>query len=775
MGAILQKIKADIISRSPISALILVTIVISSTLLTLALATLINIRGPYDQTFEELNAAHLWLYFDRGKIRARDIARIEALPGIAESTGLRYNIVTRVRIGNTRVWVSLRDIPTQPPAVNRLLIQKGRYLAPHQSEILASEALKDIHQLSVGDVISLTRADGKEVELPVIGLAYDPMWDAYVSDQPPYIYLSEETLRELFPDKSTWGWSIGLRLTDPNAVDEMVGLIEEELHSEVIENHADWREVRESAIFDAQINFVFLSAFSFFAILATILVVASSIGSIVLSQFRQIGILKAIGFTQSQILWLYLGQYLVLSLIGGPLGLLLGIALSPLPLKSVAASLSTTFRPPLDASLIVLVLSMTTGSVILATIGAAYRGARANIVRSIAVGAEAPRRKSPRPVKWATELGLPMVLILGLNDVFAKPFRSLMTGINLTLGVIGIVFGLTINETVETYRDNPTLLGIAYDATVTREEFSDNKTRHILSRAPWVEAFYGERLVDMETPAGQSFQVRAINGDLAAFPIRIEEGRLFQPNTYEAIAGRGLLDWLELQVGDKVAVYFEDRDNRPITWQIVGQYPEPANVGRMLMVSLPPIARLIKNAKPNVYRLKLSPDYDQVQLKQTLEPRPDSDLNLTLVDQAIPDDVIYLQLAIFALSVILIGIALINVFNTSLLAMQERLRVIGILKTVGMTPEQVVAMANTTAGLLGFLATVLGIPMGLMFTRSLLRTLSGAYGFGKVNVTLNVLYIVCLIPLIALVSMIGSVMPGRWAAKSSIVQVLRSE
>jgi putative ABC transport system permease protein len=134
-----------------------------------------------------------------------------------------------------------------------------------------------------------------------------------------------------------------------------------------------------------------------------------------------------------------------------------------------------------------------------------------------------------------------------------------------------------------------------------------------------------------------------------------------------------------------------------------------------------------------------------------------------------------LQLAIFALAAILIGIALVNVFNTSLLAMQEKVRMIGVLKTVGMTPAQVVAMINSTAGVLGLLATVVGIPLGFLLTRSLMGVLSRSYGFGEVNVALNLLYVLLLIPLMVAVSMVGSLIPGRRAARLSIVKVLRDE
>ncbi|HET90021.1 MAG TPA: ABC transporter permease [Chloroflexi bacterium] len=776
MDAVWLKVKADVLSRPLISLLILVTIVAASALFTLALATLLNLSAPYDRAFEKLNGAHLWLHFERDRVQRRDVERIEALPGVAGSTGIQYSVVSRVQVNDTRLWISLQVVPSgEMGPVNRLLIQEGRYLLPRQAELLAGSDLNEIHDVAVGDAIHVTNADGRKEALPVVGLAYNPTWDTYRNTQPPYLYVTEETLRELFPDESAWDWSVGLRLDDPQAVDGMLGRIESALSSDAIAEQTDWRDVRESAIFGAQLNLVFLGAFSLFAILATVLVITTSISARVLSQFRQIGILKAVGFTRGHILALYLGQYALLALIGSPVGLLVGVLLSPLPLKSVAASLSTTYRPPLNPLVLLLVVGAVSLVVLLATLGSAHRGAQANIVRAIATGAEAPCRKTFLGVELAARWGLPVPFILGLNDVSARPLRSALTGLNLTLGVMGIVFGLTLNETLRTYEREPSLLGIVYDAVVTRQETSDRHTRHRLENAPGVVAFYSEYLADAKTETGQSFQVRAVEGNLAAFPFHVTTGRFLRPHTHEAIAGQGLLDWLGVAVGDEITLTLDEHGRRPTMWTIVGAYPEPINAGQMMMVNWSTVERAVRPAEPRTYFLQLAPQEDPARLKQYLEPRPDADLNLVLVGQTLPDAVVYLQLAIFALAGILVGVAMINVFNTSLLAVQEKLRTVGVLKTLGMTPGQVVAMVNTTAGFLGLTAVLAGIPLGWLLTREMLLSLSRVYGLGQVKVTLNGLYALLLIPLMVLVSMVGSVIPGRQAARASIVKVLHSE
>ncbi len=775
MLAVWQKIKADVIGRPFISLLTLVTIVSATMLLTLALATLLNLSAPYDRSFTELNGAHLWLYFDRDKVRRRDIARIEALPEVTESTGLQYSMTSRGQVKDTRVWVSIRRTPLEPPRVNRLLVQEGRYLFPQQTEVLASRDLSDLYGLKVGETITVTRQDGEKVALPVIGLAYNPTWDTYRNTQPPYLYLDEKLFEKFFPNEATWEWSLGIRLANPEAVAEALIQIESLLQPDAIRTHTDWRDVKRSANFGARLNFILLGAFSFFAILATVLVIVNSINTFVLSQFRQIGILKAIGFTKAQVLWLYSGQYLVLGALGCPLGLGVGLLLSPLPLKNIASSLSTTFRPPLNPWIIIAVLSSVPAIIFVATWRAAWRAAKVNIVKAIATGAEAPTKKEFWLPRLARHLGFSIPFVLGLSDVFAKPFRSFSTGLNLLLGVVGIVFGLTLNETLETYKANPHLLGIAYDAIITRGITADSTVRRLLARAPGVLAFYGESRVDVKTLNGKSFQVRAVDGDITAFPFRILAGRLPRSGTNEAMAGQGLLDWLGLKVGDEITVVLEGWRQRPVTWRIVGAYTEPVNTGQMLMVNFSTLERLLHGEKPAVYYLKLAPQTNVDTLKRYIAPEPDSDLNLTLAGQAIPGVVVYLQLALFGLSGILIGIALVSIFNTSLLAVQEKLRSIGILKTVGFTPAQVMTMVNTSAGFLGFLAVLCGLPAGWLFTKSLLAILARSYGFGTVVIPLNGLYVPGLLLLMIGISIAGSYLPGRRAAKVSIVNVLRGE
>ena len=60
-------------------------------------------------------------------------------------------------------------------------------------------------------------------------------------------------------------------------------------------------------------------------------------------------------------------------------------------------------------------------------------------------------------------------------------------------------------------------------------------------------------------------------------------------------------------------------------------------------------------------------------------------------------------------------------------------------------------------------------------TGGMLTALSNVYGFGQVSLSFNVWVVLLLIPLVVIVSLAGSYIPARWAARLSIVRVLREE
>jgi len=76
---------------------------------------------------------------------------------------------------------------------------------------------------------------------------------------------------------------------------------------------------------------------------------------------------------------------------------------------------------------------------------------------------------------------------------------------------------------------------------------------------------------------------------------------------------------------------------------------------------------------------------------------------------------------------------------------------------------------------LGLLSMLAGLPAGLLLTRYLLNLMADFTGFGQISVSLNTSTALVLVPFTLFISVLGSFLPARWAARLQIVKILRQE
>jgi putative ABC transport system permease protein len=774
MFAVLRKIKADLFNRRLATLLTTLTIFASAALLTLTVTTLSSMAGVYERSFDELNGAHLWLYFDRDLVSHSDVARVESLPGVLASTGLQMSQVSRVELGTENVIVSLRQVEPQQPRVNRLRIIAGRYLSlDDERGVLVDKHLAEQFHIRPGDTIRISTPLGYK-PLSVVGLAFNPTWDIYRTVQPPYLYTLDKTFQSLFPDRTAWDWSVGLRLVDPNAVTETLTEAQAVTRSKVIQDHTDWRDVRDAFLFETQLNTLFLTTFGLFALIAAALIMTNSISGSVLAQFRDIGVLKALGFTGRQVMTVYVGQYLAMGLAGGLLGIAAGVALAPVPLGALARSLSVTPHPQFAPVLLAGVLMAVLLVVLISTLVPARHGARVNTIQAITTGYELPNARPSRLAAVARAARLPLPVVMGAKDAFSRRGRAMLTLVSLLMGVVSLVFSFELNAMLDTYLRDPSLAGLVYDAWATRDSISDSSARRTLAQAPGVEAMLAHVIAKAKTLDGKEFRVHAEEGNLAQFPFKMEAGRLLDTAAEgEAMIGIGLQNWLGLKVGDTLQVTVNDK-RTPVEWRIVGVYREPSDNGQMAIVSLRTLHRIDSTAEPDTYFLRLTPGADPQALRTYLKQHAGESLGLAIVNTQLLN-LYYFKLTMLALSVALSVIALVSVFNSAVLNMRERMSEVGTYKTLGMTPRQVVVMVLASGGTLGVLAGVMGVPLGVALAQIMLTVMGRVLGFGSFDMRPD--WAALILPaLVAVgVGLLGSAVPGRWAARLNVVEVFQYE
>jgi putative ABC transport system permease protein len=152
-------------------------------------------------------------------------------------------------------------------------------------------------------------------------------------------------------------------------------------------------------------------------------------------------------------------------------------------------------------------------------------------------------------------------------------------------------------------------------------------------------------------------------------------------------------------------------------------------------------------------------------------------VHVNLRERETPGEITTIRGIMFGLSGVLLIIGVANLLTTMLLNVRERVRDIGVLKALGMTPRQVIISVASGTGLLTALAILLGIPLGLL----VYRVVFVAVGEGMAHAD-PALYappswvgIVMIVPGALIFSILCAVLPARRAANIRVTEVLRYE
>lgn len=402
-----------------------------------------------------------------------------------------------------------------------------------------------------------------------------------------------------------------------------------------------------------------------------------------------------------------------------------------------------------------------------------HRVARLNVVEAIRTGEERPRHRKGG-IRGGILKGLPLSLAMGLRDLISQPVRAALTMVGLGMAVITIVSALTLRVTLQAIFSDPSQLGFEGDLDVRRSTYiSEEEVFQIIAAQPEVVAYYSERWRGFQFPGeDRYYYARFREGDMDAFRFPLVEGRMFEGHG-EAVAGYGLVHARGIGIGDELEILIDDQ---PLSLRVVGLYRENSNNGRMLLLPSETLRRVLPDFETYTFVLKLHPGVDVHAVAEAMTEASNGFLGARVMgEEELPGHVRSLPRIMTALTLVLGGIAAIGVFNSVWMTVQERSREFGMLKSVGMTPRQVILSVLTGVTALAVAAYILGLPVGLVGIRALMSTVARSIGFGPLEPWTDKAGLALLLPGVMLLTLIGAFIPAYRAGRTSVVEVLRYE
>jgi putative ABC transport system permease protein len=795
MNAILTATISDLRRRRLQTVVIAIVLLLTSGAATLALSLLVESDAPYDHAFARANGAHLVLTYAANAVGP---ARLEATAharGVTGSAGPWPEVLAGYSPASAQGPAGVLTMVGRAgpnTAVDRLTLESGRW-PQKPGEVAVSQSLADQWSLSVGD--RLTPMPGfHDPPLQIVGIAasISPYTDAWVLPG---------QISSLVSRRFALQYQMLYRV-HPADTDAQLRRATQAITSGLprgsVSSVNNYLQVKRDADITTAVMIPFLLAFSAFALAASVLIVANVVSGVVISSYRDIGIMKAVGFTPAGVVLVLLGQVLAPALAGCLVGIAIGTVASQPFLQDTAHALGLpapfTAAIPVDLG----VLALITVLVTLAALAPSLRAGSMSAVTAITTGS-APSTGGRSWLGRATaRLPLPRPLGLGLGDSFTRPLRSAMTMGAILTGVATVIFALSLHLSLGQVAEH--LIRDHYVQVDVRRMpaggpgslplkgggpgaappvMSDRQVVSLLRNDPGTARFVAEANRDITVPGiAEPIPYIAYRGSSSWIGYALISGRWFS-HPGEVVAPTKLLNQAHLRVGDTITAHL---NGKPMRLRIVGEILDQEYNDLFLRGTWSSLASVDSGITPDEYEVQLRPGTNpETYARQLPQPGLDvSGLDVSIVQQASSETAFILfNTVIGGLALVLTTIAAMGVFNTVILNTREKVRDIAVLKAVGMAPRQVVAMVLSSVALLGLIAGALAIPLGLALHREVI-TFMGQIATGtSIPPAFFDLIDHAVLPLLALagvlIAALGAWIPAQWAASSRVTEVLQTE
>ncbi|MFN7011597.1 MAG: ABC transporter permease [Allorhizobium sp.] len=700
-------------------------------------ATIIIAIGSYrsleetrDVFYERYRFANLFVEANRAPLHLRE--RLAAVEGIG---GLELRIVEYVLLDiegmvepATGVAVSLPD--GGQPGVNRLYIRSGRLPEPGRAnEAAVLESFAKAHRLTEGSRFAAVMNGRKQV-LTVTGIVLSPEYIYTIGpgDMVPdprrfgVFYMSRKALEGIFDMGDAFNNAVlstlrGTNLDGTKArIDDLLDPYggrgaygrDDQISDTFLANELD--ELRAMAAVIPPI-FLFVAAFLVNMILTRLITL----------EREQIGLLKALGYRETEVAWHYLKLTLVIALIGVAIGFLAGNWTARELTRLYARFFSfpfLIFRESFD------LYAISAG----VCVAAAFAGAVKAIWSVVALPA-AVAMLPPAPLRFRSLFNrhgrgptfFSQLTIMAFRQIIRAPVRAGLTSLGVSFSVALLVVSMFSADAV----------GYMVDQIFFRMERQDASLYFDRDRPPGaidsVRQLPGVLRAEPFRAMSVKLRNRQHEKDLTIFGVetKTDLGRIMDadmrpmapPEHGITLIGR-VADSLGVRVGDAIEVELVERDHRRVSVPVTGISQSLVGIDAYMHIEalnrLVGDGRRISGARIALDALQRDALFAEVKNTPALAFVMLIGLSRERFRATIEENIVMIQVVYTTLAVI---VAFGLIYNSARIQLSERARELASLRVLGFTPAEVSRVLLTELATVILAAKPLGWLLGYGFAR----------------------------------------------------------
>lgn len=758
-----------------------VVVLLSTGMAVVTLGLLAAVSGPFDKVYDAAHGAHIVAQYSAARATDAQIAQTAHAPGVVASAG-PYPVAVlhqpqetgtpSIGLAGTFTVVG-RDRPDT--AVDTMKLSSGRWPTGLGEIVLnLPQGTDPANYRLIDSEHHVVTPDGMDLRVVGYARSVSNSADGWVTAaQAQALGASSTQMLYRFRDAGS-----------DSALKADMAAVTADLPAGSLVGTGSYLTIKAHLATGPNTYVPFLTAFSILGLIVSAVIVGTVVSGAVVAGYRHIGILKALGFTPGQVTYIYILMVAVPAAVGCVIGAVVGSDAGTTMVSQAFYGISGADvlrgQKTLPAWVFPAVLVGMPALVVLSALVPAVKARRLPAAVVISAGAVQQTGRGLAVQRALGDSRLPRPVSLGLGWPFSRPGRTALTLVTVVLGVTTVTLAVGLAASV-----------VKYDRTLGQQDKIQVTITVDNPSAPWhppapvhtdsqlftaLRALPGTAYVSADAPfhTHMAGSVDVVNmdvetGDTTALHPDLARGRWIK-GPGEVVVGSEFWHAHKVSLGQTITL---DSVDGQVPEKVVGEQTAGWDVTsadwdrfvglRFTHHAMTFYVGLTKGTDPQTY----------LAAADHIDPALHPALNNGI------DTIEKVMLSVIStLTGMLIAVSALGVFNTVVMTTRERRRDLGVLKAIGMTPRQVIALVVTAMAALGALGGLIGVPAG-MFAHRLVMPATG-HGTGRdLPASLLAVWgwqtVVVLGVSGAVIAAVAAVVPSVRASRASAAEVLRTE
>ncbi|HEY2494150.1 MAG TPA: FtsX-like permease family protein [Paenibacillus sp.] len=798
MYAVYSLCLANLRKKKLHNGLIGLLILLSTLLLATSVTVILNTNNLFTDMHDKTHGSHEMLLLGN---ELHDPQKVHQWwneqEGVTSSDLIPFRSLSGITIqgkespeGLSSLFLYMMDTPTRPYTVDELIFAQGNEsLKPEKGTIWLPTSIAYLYEISVGDTLGFKTGENN-FEMKVSAVVVDmPYGSPFPTDA--RIWMNHQDYNEQFhamPGKDQY--MMGLRFDDYSQSTSYWEQFQQDMGTPYLDSRMTFGEMSAFyLIMNKAIGFIMIFL-GVVMMLVALFTIGFTISDDILSNYKTIGVIKALGLSSRRMIGIYLTQYALIAILSIIPGLIASQWISSVIVESALSSLKTGAT---EASLEGNLLTFAVGIfvfilVVLSVLVYSNKARLVQPMQAIRYGMSESdnntmiKRLAAKENHTISFGRAPLLVVIGLRNILKNRKASLLMTLLATIMSAVLVLGFVLLNSISNIKQTSPLWG--YDSSdiylrvvnasafshveVNNEILSDPRIKNI----GWAGYVFGvvspQKNLNSEHSNAQpmNFQINIVDGRYDEIGFTTVKGENPQ-NKNEIAIGINIAKKLNKELGDVIEVYIEGYKH---TLTVTGVYQALASQSVSARVTTDVVK--VNHPDYNDYNLgyinlKDNRDTDRVVNELNVKYK-DSALAVsqqTELDATFKQAVASLILPMSIMGLLFTGVTIIIVYSISRINIRKESRTYGIYKSIGLTSSKIrlsVTLGNVALSAIG---AFIGIFVGVYVLPMILKSILSDYGIAELPLILNWGWIIGL----ACVTMISAGL-GSWASSRVVAR-----